>query len=305
MRLSRLKASKKARRVAKPARVRRVTKTGKKRVSSKASNWLHARARSVRHGHSARTMMIGITSGLLSTVLLGLWLSGHLGDAYGAGISYGENRLLSAGFGVEHIDIDGARFSSENEVRQVLGVEKGELVFAVNLKAARARVESLGWVRKASVTRLLPNRIAVVITERTPFAVWQNQQKFNLISAQGVVIRAADLTLYNALPLIVGVGADEEANKILSYIGASSAFNQKIRSVIRVSDRRWNIQFHSGSKLYLPATQWETVLDQLLGNPELLEMLEMPLLIVDGRVLGQFVVRRTPIKTGFAKRMIS
>ncbi len=298
MRMSRPMARKQARKPAgRPSKIvaaRRVAKPSKKGVSSKATNWIHARARSVRHGHQPRTVALGIFSGLFSTILLGLWLSGYLGDTYGAGIRFAENRLLAVGFGVDHINVAGARRTSEAEVRKVLGVEKGELVFAIDLDAARARVESLGWVRQASVTRLLPNRISVVITERTPYAVWQSNQSFSIVNAAGARIEPTDTVSYAGLPLIVGKGAESEAAKLLSKFGTKRGLSGKVHSVIRVSERRWNVRFHSGSELYLPAANWQKTLDVVLADTDLVAILELPAILVDARISGEIAVRPMP-----------
>ncbi|VAW00937.1 Cell division protein FtsQ [hydrothermal vent metagenome] len=279
------------RRPAKAAPARRVPKVMKKNVSSKASNWVHAKARSVRHGHRPRTMIVGIISGVFSTILLGLWLSGYLSNAYGASLRFGENQLLAVGFSVEHIDIDGATHASEAEVRKALAVEKGELVFGVDLAEARSRIESLGWVRQASVTRLLPNRISVVITERTPFAIWQYNNQFNLVDAQGILIEPTNVHAYTELPLVVGQGAAGEAAGILTYLASKKAFAGKIQSVVRVSQRRWNVQLLSGSKLLLPAANWQGVFEQIAASADIQDLLDMPSLIIDARIAGQLAVR--------------
>jgi len=266
---------------------------------------MYAKARSVRHGHRPRTIALGVFSGVLSTILLGLWLSGHLNDAYDAGLRYSENRLLASGFAVEHIDISGARHASEDEVRKALGVEPGELVFGVDLVAARARVKSLGWVREVSVTRLLPNRISVVITERTPYALWQYNQQFSIINVSGVAMQVTDPFAHLSLPLVVGKGAQLEAAKILAKFETQHELAIKVHSLIRVSERRWNIRFDSGSELYLPALGWEKTIDQIANSPDTLRLLDLPLVIVDARMAGQLAVRRKNQQAKQVPKLIS
>ncbi len=309
MRLSRLRSRKaspkRTNQTARTNRPRRATRPVRKTVSSKARNWLHAKARSARLGHRPRTVFIGIVSGLFSTILLGLWLSGHLGDVYRVSQTYAQTQLLNAGFGVKHIDISGARLSSEAEVRKVLGVEKGELVFAVDLKAARERVESLGWVHKASVTRLLPDRIAVVISERTPFAVWQNQRRLSLISAEGARISTISKNQYSNLPFIVGAGAQKQAASLLSDLATRRKIANNVHSIIWISNRRWNINLHSGAQILLPASQWQQALDKLTRSDEMLKLLELPEVVVDARVAGRFSIRFMKRPPGKSKFMMS
>ena len=307
MRLSQLKSASGRRKPngrAKPARSRRVPKK-KNGASTKASSWIYSKARSVRQRQRPRTIVIGIVSGFLSTIILGFWLSGHLGDVYATSIKFGENRLLAAGFGIDHIDIDGAIYSSEGEVRKVLGIENGELVFAVNLQEARSRVESLGWVKKASVTRLLPNRIAVVITERTPFAVWQHRSEFSLINANGSLISRITAKEYTNLPRVIGDGASTEAITLLTDLGTRKELVQKVRYVVRVSGRRWNLIFFSGAELLLPATGWGSSLDQVVASSDFMAMLELPNVILDTRVVGRIAVSKKPARAVSLKRIVS
>jgi len=307
MRLSQLKSGSGRRKPsgrAKPVRSRRAPKK-KNAASTKASSWIHAKARSVRQRQRPRTIVIGIVSGFLSTVILGFWLSGHLGDAYAASAKFGESRLLAAGFGVDHIDVDGALHSSEGEVRKVLGIENGELVFAINLQHARLRVESLGWVKKASVTRLLPNRIVVVITERTPFAVWQHRNEFSLINANGSLISRITGKEYTDLPRVIGDGASTEAIKLLTDLGTRKELVQKVRYVVRVSERRWNLIFFSGAELLLPAVGWSASLDQVEVSNDFMAMLNLPNVILDTRVVGKIAVREKLTRPTTLKRIVS
>ena len=43
--------------------------------------------------------------------------------------------------------------------------------------AAKSRLEAVPWIRHAQVMRLLPSTLQLVIEEREPYAVWQNQGK--------------------------------------------------------------------------------------------------------------------------------
>ncbi len=49
-------------------------------------------------------------------------------------------------------------------------------------------IEELPWVEEASVQRILPNRMRVFITERTPIAFFRNGTELTLIDAHGVLL---------------------------------------------------------------------------------------------------------------------
>lgn len=262
----------------------------RKGVSAKATSWLHARARDVRH--RPRTVALGIMSGLLSTIILGLWLSGHLGDTVQASGRFMDNRLLAMGFGVEHVDVAGANRVSQKDVLRALAVEKGEPIFRVDLQAARDRVKSLGWVREAYVARLLPNRISVVVTEATPYARWQHGGEMELIGATGSGITSIGTTQYASLPLVVGKGANTSAAAMVSTVQGLKPFAGNVAAYVRVSDRRWDIQFKQGSEIKLPADNAAQVLRAIAVRPAFLQMLQLPDTVLDARVPGEVAVRR-------------
>ena len=76
----------------------------------------------------------------------------------------------------DDIVVAGNNFVSREEVLGVLGLpltgnlKTGTNIFRLSLDALRRGVETLPWVRTASVTRILPHGLLVHITERTPVA---------------------------------------------------------------------------------------------------------------------------------------
>jgi cell division protein FtsQ len=61
-------------------------------------------------------------------------------------------------------------------------------VLRIPLDARRGQLEQLPWVESASLQRILPNRIRVELTERTPVAFLRNSNELALIDAHGVIL---------------------------------------------------------------------------------------------------------------------
>jgi len=75
----------------------------------------------------------------------------------------------------------------------------------VPLTERREALESLPWVEQADVQRVLPNRIRVEITERTPVAFLRTGSDLALVDAQGVILdRPADGEF--RFPVVGGIG---------------------------------------------------------------------------------------------------
>jgi len=66
--------------------------------------------------------------------------------------------------------------------------DRGHSVLQVPLDARRSELEQLSWVESASVQRILPNRIRIELTERTPIAFVRNGNELALIDGHGVIL---------------------------------------------------------------------------------------------------------------------
>ena len=56
------------------------------------------------------------------------------------------------------------------------------------LEQRKKQLEQIPWVQSASVMRLLPNRLKIVIHERTPVAFVEINSHIELIDASGVIM---------------------------------------------------------------------------------------------------------------------
>lgn len=106
---------------------------------------------------------------------------------------------------VKHCTVEGNRLVSPNEIVQLMGVQRGTLLFRVNLTDVQNNVLAHYYVKHAVVKRNLPNTITVVIEERCPIAII-NSSTLSYVDEEGVVLpstvsrRILDLPLLSSLP---------------------------------------------------------------------------------------------------------
>lgn len=129
----------------------------------------------------------------------------------------------------DDIEISGVRNVSRAQVMEVAGSDIGRNVFFVPLDERRQQLERIPWVQSASVMRLLPNRIAVNIAERTPVAKVQIGPRINLIDAKGVVLGppASRQTKYS-FPVIHGI---TESEPLSSRAAVMKTYNVLVREL--------------------------------------------------------------------------
>jgi cell division protein FtsQ len=107
----------------------------------------------------------------------------------------------------EQIELTGNRIVSREAVLQQFVHDRNRSVLRVPLDARRSQLEQIPWVESASVQRILPNRLRIELTERTPVAFARNGNELALIDAHGVILdrpRGQDLHF----PIVTGVSED-------------------------------------------------------------------------------------------------
>jgi cell division protein FtsQ len=104
----------------------------------------------------------------------------------------------------DQIDVAGNRIVARESLVNAFYSDRGKSVLIVPLDKRRSEIEQIGWVESASVQRILPNRIRIEVTERTPIAFVRNGSEVALIDAHGVILdRPNDLDA--RFPIISGV----------------------------------------------------------------------------------------------------
>ncbi|HXN51030.1 MAG TPA: FtsQ-type POTRA domain-containing protein [Candidatus Acidoferrum sp.] len=98
---------------------------------------------------------------------------------------YGQQVLLIK---PEQIEVTGNHIVSREAVLLQFVHDRGRSVLRVPLDARRSALEEISWVEAATVQRVLPNRIRVELTERTPIAFLRIGTELALIDAHGVIL---------------------------------------------------------------------------------------------------------------------
>ncbi|HLK06707.1 MAG TPA: FtsQ-type POTRA domain-containing protein [Candidatus Angelobacter sp.] len=142
--------------------------------------------------------------------------------AYSYGMTSWRFRIQSS----DAVEITGVKNASRAHVMEVAGADIGRNVFFVPLDERKKQLEQIPWVQEATVMRLLPNRIAVTIHERTPVAFAQIGSRISLIDANGVVmgLPANRQTKYS-FPVIRGI---TDTEPLSSRAAAMKIYNRLV-----------------------------------------------------------------------------
>jgi cell division protein FtsQ len=127
----------------------------------------------------------------------------------------------------EDIVVVGNHFVSREEVLGALGLpltgnpKTGTNVFRMSLDARRRGVETLSWVRTASVTRLFPHGLLVSITERNPVAYANVAGRVSLVDEDGMLLEKPESGFFD-FPVLYGLDSlasvDERHTRLALYL---------------------------------------------------------------------------------------
>lgn len=222
-------------------------------------------------------------------------------QSHGHGNSFRE-RLGDAsarlGLRVEDVVIEGRQKTPEPLLRAALGVRRGDPMLSFSPDDARARIETIKWVQRATVERRLPGTILVQLEERRPFAVWQLQGKFVLVDRQGETVTDSDVSAFaNQLPLVVGPGAPAAAATLIDALSVYPQIMSRTVAATRVGERRWNLRMNNGADVLLPENAEAPALAKLMELQTTHALLDRPLQVIDLRLPDRLVVRPQPDRT--------
>jgi cell division protein FtsQ len=196
-----------------------------------------------------------------------------------------------SGLAITEVKITGQSETSELAVLDRLDIKHDPSLLTYDVDAARARIALLPWVDSATLKKLFPNTLEVVIAERRPFAIWQHGSELSLVDAAGKVITDAIDERYAHLPFVAGPGAAERAREFVDLIDGQPDIAGRVRAGVLISGERWNVVLDNGVELMLPADKPAAALARVATLDAEKKLLSREITAVDMRLPDQMIVR--------------
>lgn len=223
------------------------------------------------------------------------WHAGKVADAQAFLAAKSRAAVVGAqvlsGLVVNEVTVEGRTETAGPEILKALAVNRGDLLLEFDADAARARIEQIGWIRSAMVSRRLPDRIHVEVTERIPFALWQNGGRLALIDREGDVITDRGPGQFSSLPMVVGADAAPHAGAVIDMLALVPALHARVRAAVRVGARRWDIHFDNGVVAKLPEEGAAAAWSRLAELDASYRILDRAVQIVDLQLGDRLVLR--------------
>lgn len=266
-----------------PAGVRGAGRSSAKARSKSSSSPQKVRSAPEAPGAAARPrlpipprVVVAVTGAVICAALAVAAATGHRGEKLAAAMGDAAmQQTAQLGFRLQDVRLVGASPQSSADILRAADLTRGAPLLGLDLDAARQRIEQVGWVKSARVTRLLPDSVVISVDERKLLAVWEHDGKTGVIDADGVVAQEADPARFASLPLVVGDGANVAAAAILPSVLSRPRLAARLDALVRVDDRRWDLRLKGGTIVQLPASDEEAALirlDQLDQQSRILDL---------------------------------
>jgi len=195
-------------------------------------------------------------------------------------------------FMVNLMAVDGASESINEGIRAIVPVSFPVSSFDLDLEQIRADVVDLAAVKSANVRIRNGGILQVDVVERQPVALWRTDDGLSLVDRDGVSMGAvANRSEHPELPLIAGEKAKVAIKEALQLFAAASPLKERVRGLVRMGERRWDLVLDRGQRIMLPEEKPVQALERVIALSGAQDMLERDLAAVDMRLVQRPTIR--------------
>src|SRR3984957_17996913 len=235
--------------------------------------------------------VIGSALLLAGALSYGVVKGQHLPDAIDWVKDMRDATANSVGFRITAVSLTGSKEVSREEILTTAGVTGRASLLFLDADAARDKLLANPWIGDAAVLKLYPDRLQITVTERQAFALWQKDGRVSVIAPDGTVLEPFVEDRYLDLPLVVGRGAEIQANDFFAILGRFAAIRAQLRASVLVAERRWDLWLKNGIEIRLPETKVEQALERLSKLDRDKQLLSRDIVAVDLRLPDRVSVR--------------
>jgi cell division protein FtsQ len=191
--------------------------------------------------------------------------------------------------------VEGASPELGEAIRTALPVDFPVSSFDLDLDAMRSAVLALDAVAEAEL-RVRPGGILEVrVAERVPALLWRGPEGLVMLDATGHRVAPLASRLDRPdLPVIAGEGAEAAVPEALALIEAAAPVAPRLRGLVRMGERRWDVVLDNGQRILLPEIDGLRALERVMALAEAEDMLERDVSVIDMRYGARPTLRLSP-----------
>ncbi|NVO23491.1 cell division protein FtsQ [Donghicola sp. C2-DW-16] len=197
-------------------------------------------------------------------------------------------------FMVQMMSVDGANEKTLKAIHELMPANFPLSSFDLNLGELRDKIRGIDAVKDVTLQIRSGGVLQVNVTERIPVALWRGPEGVEVIDAEGVRADKLGTRIERPdLPLIVGEGAKQNVPEALELIAAAAPLKERVRGIVRVSNRRWDLVLDRDQRILLPEDDAIRALERVIALEQAKELLTRDVAVVDMRLADRPTIRMT------------
>ena len=195
-------------------------------------------------------------------------------------------------FLINLIKIDGVNHRISNEIRSVMNLDLPISSYDLDLENIKNKVQLMSIVETANLF-IANNIIHVEIRERQPSIIWQNNNNLEILDANGISISSVNSRDEHLnLPLIAGQGANKHVNQALFIYRHNFIFSDQLIGLVRVGNRRWNMDLINNRRVMLPSEGINKALKKMIELNSIYDFSSKNFNVLDFRNINRVIIRK-------------
>ena len=185
---------------------------------------------------------------------------------------------------LKNVKILGIENTKASQVVNIVSELRGISLTRIDLKKIKAEIDNIDWVSKSELRKIYPSTLEVKVYEHNPIAIWYNEGNKFLVDRDSKIITELNPNKFTNLKVVAGPNALEDIPVIIAMIKNYPEFEKKIKSLLRVGDRRWTIRLHNGITIHLPETNVANAIEEIKDLDREYSLLSRYIEIIDMRL---------------------
>ena len=181
--------------------------------------------------------------------------------------------------------IEGASRSVSEDIREILAIDFPISWLDLDLDQVRYTVAGLDPVAQVKVHHRKGGILQLDVVERVPAVVWRTKHGMELLDATGAPVGVLKTRAARGdLPLIAGLGAAAAVPQGLAIIAAAAPIKERLRGLVRVGERRWDMILDNDQRILLPQDAPVQAVERIIVLHQASDLLARDLALVDMRL---------------------
>ena len=194
---------------------------------------------------------------------------------------------------IHSLDINNANPDLSNQIRAILQLSFPINPLKININYLQELINGMESVDFSKIRITENGVLEVFIKERIPVLVHRNDKQLMLLDITGRRIGVVYSRLDRQdLPLVVGLGANLRVQEALEIYKLSNLILDRIRGLMLVGERRWDIVLNLNQRIKLPEKDPKKTLLRFFGSDKFMKILSHDFSVIDLRNHGRVVVRK-------------